>query len=82
MAKVHVQESFPTASSVKIKVDGVLDIEALKLIEQLWLHHIERKLDIYLDLNDVVHLGQEARHFLKGILPHVKKISLPPGQLL
>ena len=82
MRRIHLQESFPTPSSVQIKVDGVLDIEALQILEELCLRHMGEQRDIYLDLNGVIHLGREARRFLKTILPQVKRISLPSSQLL
>ncbi|MEW5913541.1 MAG: hypothetical protein AB1814_13355 [Thermodesulfobacteriota bacterium] len=75
MAIIHLQESFPDSSTVRIRVEGVLDPEALQVLEEVCGRHLGLRL-VWLEMEGVTHLSREARQFLKRIQPQVQDIRL------
>ncbi|RJX28414.1 MAG: hypothetical protein C4525_16820 [Desulfarculus sp.] len=75
MATIYLQESFPDPGTVRIQVEGVLDTEALQVLEEVCGRHLGHR-RIRLEMGGVTHLSREARQFLKRILPQVQDISL------
>lgn len=75
MAIIHLQESFPDPSTVRIRVKGVLDTEALQVLKEVCGRHLGRR-RVWLEMEGVTLLSREARQFLKQIQPQVQDISL------
>ena len=64
---IYIKESFEDDHSVRIRVDGVLDEESLRLLEDVCKQHLKASRKIRLDANEVLYSTRGGRDFLKEI---------------
>jgi predicted xylose isomerase-like sugar epimerase len=61
---IYIEEHFPNNESVEIKVDGILDKEAVPDLRDVFMHHLENEKTILVDLTKIIHISREGNVFL------------------
>ena len=74
---IHIEETILDPNTITIKLEGVLDLAALPVIQGVFERCQKRHLAIYLDLGGLIHITREGRKYLNGISQNVSLKHLP-----
>ena len=74
---IHIKENFPEHDLVTIKVDGILDQGAIPVLEDVCERHLQAEKEVFLNLEEVVHITREGREFLRELAKKVRIHNLP-----
>ncbi len=74
---IHIEETLLDPNTIAIKLEGVLDLAALPVIQGVFERCLKRHLAIHLDLGGLIHITREGRNFLNEIKQNVNLIHLP-----
>jgi hypothetical protein len=72
---IYIKELFPNNESVLIKVDGVLDKEAIPNLKDVFIYHLEEEKMISVDLTKLLHISREGKAFLQEFKDRVIMIQ-------
>jgi len=74
---VRIRESFPDNESVAIMVDGVLDQEALPILDELCARHLKSDKKVSLHLSGLQRISREGMEYLRVIEERVVLVNPP-----
>jgi hypothetical protein len=74
---IHVKEKSMGKDSIALEVSGVLDEQAVPVLEDLCRERLGQGKGILVDLKAVVHITREGREFIRGIQRKVTLSHLP-----
>ena len=74
---IHIEETILNPNTITIKLEGVLDLAALPVIQGVFERCLEKHLAIQLDLGGLIHITREGRNFLNEIKQNVNLVHLP-----
>lgn len=74
---IHIEETILDPNTITIKLEGVLDLAALPVIQDVFERCLKRHLSIHLDLGGLTHITREGRKYLDGIRQNVSLKHLP-----
>lgn len=78
---IYIRESFLKKESVLIDVDGVLDREAIPVLRDVLLRHLEDNNEISVNLAKLLHISREGKAFLQEFKNQVILIYEGKGKL-
>jgi hypothetical protein len=75
-AMIRIEEDEHSKSLVTIKLCGVLDVDCIPEIKNIFINHLNKNKIITIDLTDIIHISREGRAFLNEfsdriIVPYV-----------
>ena len=73
---IKIEETFPDAASVVIRLAGRLDRRTLPALEEVCQRRLETKRRVVINLEDLTHIGSEGRAFLKSIRGSVHLVGV------
>ena len=74
---IHIEETILDPNTITIKMEGVLDLTALPVIQGVFERCLKGHLAIQLDLGGLTHITREGRNFLNEIKQNVNLVHLP-----
>ncbi len=74
---LRIDENILEKNAVAIKVDGVLDQDAILILKNVCDRYLNEKKDVFLNLEGLVHISREGRNFIRDIQPSVSIANLP-----
>lgn len=74
---IYIKEESCADHVVRIRVDGILDCEAIPVLEDVCRRRLKEKKRIQLCLRGLVHASREGRDFLNRIKTRIAIIDLP-----
>jgi hypothetical protein len=74
---IHIEETIIDPNTITIKLEGVLDLTALPVIQGVFDRCLKRYLAIHLDLGGLTHITREGRKYLNEIRQNVSLKHLP-----
>lgn len=79
---IRVKETFLDQFAVEICLDGILDDEAVPLVEDVCQNHMERKKRVVLNLGGLLYINRAGRNFLSGMKNRVSIVNQPDFMVL
>ena len=79
---IHIEETILDQNTIAIKLAGVLDQNAVPVIQSVFDRYLESFRAIHLDLDGLIHITREGRNFLNEIKYDVRLTHLPEFMLL
>jgi anti-anti-sigma regulatory factor len=74
---IHIEETILDPNTITIKLEGVLDLTAVPVIQGVFERCLKRQLAVHLDLGGLTHITREGRKYLNGIRQNVSLKHLP-----
>ena len=74
---IHIEETILDQNTIAIKLAGVLDQNAVPVIQSVFDRYLESFRAIHLDLDGLIHITREGRNFLNEIKHDVRLTHLP-----
>lgn len=74
---IQIRENTLDSSRVAIEVDGVIDQGAIPILKSVCDRYLGGRMQVLLDLEGVVHITREGRHYLDGIKEKALILNLP-----
>jgi len=83
---IHVKENIVDKLAVEIRLDGILDDEAVPLVADVCRNYLDRKEKVVLNLEGLLHINRAGRTFLSEMRGRLSIVNPPEfvelGQLL
>ena len=76
-AMIHIEEKTVDRDTIAVEVGGVLDQEAIPLLQDVCDRYLREEKKVLLDLEGVVHIARAGRVFLHEIHKKVTIGNLP-----
>ena len=75
---IYIKEVFPDDQSVAIKVDGMLDVASISVLDSLCQCNLQEGKMVSLHLKGLLHISREGMHFLQQMQKKVRIVDSPP----
>ena len=74
---IHIEEKILDPNTIAVKLEGVLDLPAIPVIQGVFERCLKKHLAMHLDLEGLTHITREGREYLNGIKHRVNLSHLP-----
>jgi hypothetical protein len=74
---LRIDENILEQDVVAIKVDGVLDQDAILILKNVCDRYLKEKKNVFLNLEGLVHISREGRNFIRDLQPNVNIENIP-----
>jgi len=74
---IHVKENIVDKLAVEIRLDGILDDDAVPLVADVCRNHLDSKEKVVLNLEGLLHISRAGRTFLSEMRGRISIINPP-----